>query len=247
MILYYTGTGNSEYVAKRLGQLLQESPVNLIRAIRAGENSRLYSEKPWVICTPTYAWRIPHVIEDWFSRSEFSGNKDVYFVLTCGDGVGKAGKYAERLCAKKGLNYKGLAKIVMPENYIAMFDAPDEKEAMKIVAAADPVIDQLASEILELKEIAEAGQLAGGFLSSVVNDAFYRFAIRDRKFTVSDQCIGCGLCESLCPMGNIEITDHKPKWNGNCTHCMACICHCPQKAIEYGKKSVGQVRYVCPK
>lgn len=33
-----------------------------------------------------------------------------------------------RFYKKKGWNYKGCAEIVMPENYIALFGAPEEAE-----------------------------------------------------------------------------------------------------------------------
>ena len=70
--------------------------------------------------------------------------------------------------------------------------------------------------------------------------------IKDKPFRVLDTCIGCGLCEKNCVMSNITMQDGRPVWNGNCTHCMACICGCPEAAIEYGKKSVGKPRYKCP-
>jgi len=41
----------------------------------------------------------------------------------------------------------------------------------------------------------------------------------------------------------VDLKDGKPVWGKQCTHCMACICYCPAKAIEYGKKSVGKPRY----
>lgn len=52
-------------------------------------------------------------------------------------------------------------------------------------------------------------------------------------------CVGCGLCERVCPLGNIALEGGKPAWRGTCTHCMACICRCPAEAIEYGKHSEG--------
>ena len=34
-------------------------------------------------------------------------------------------------------------------------------------------------------------------------------------------------------MNNIELVEGKPVWQGNCTHCMACIGGCPAGAIAY--------------
>ena len=61
-----------------------------------------------------------------------------------------------------------------------------------------------------------------------------------------DKCSGCGLCVQLCPLNNITLKNGKPVWGGGCTHCMACICSCPARAIEYGRKSRGKPRYFCP-
>lgn len=67
-----------------------------------------------------------------------------------------------------------------------------------------------------------------------------------KKFAVSDECVSCGKCASVCPLNNIVLTDGKPVWGADCTHCMACINSCAKKAIEYGKASVGKPRYHCP-
>ena len=62
-------------------------------------------------------------------------------------------------------------------------------------------------------------------------------------FTVSDSCVGCGLCAKLCPLNNIMITDGKPSWGSTCTHCMACLGNCPKEAIEYGERTVNKGKY----
>ena len=72
---------------------------------------------------------------------------------------------------------------------------------------------------------------------------FYRFFVKADAFRATDACIGCGKCVELCPLNNIRLENGKPVWGKNCTHCMACICHCPKEAIEYGKKSKGKPRY----
>lgn len=121
MILYFSGTGNSEYTAQRIGKEIDDEVITLFDKIRNTDYSDMKSERPWVIVVPTYAWRIPHIISNWLEKTNFSGNKKIYFVMTCGGNIGNAGKYLETLCAKKNMNYCGCAEIVMPENYIALF------------------------------------------------------------------------------------------------------------------------------
>lgn len=247
MILFFTGTGNSKYVAKRLGDKLNDEVIDLFEKIRNSDYSQISSERPLIFVSPTYAWQIPHILKKWIKKTEFTGCKDVYFVMTCGGEIGNAGKYCEKLCREKGFSFKGIKEIVMPENYIAMFGAPDKGKALMIIEKAEPEIDKAADIISKGGFIKENVNAIDKIKSSVVNLAFYPVCVKDSDFKVEDSCIGCGLCAKLCPLGNIEMRGGKPYWVGNCTHCMACICHCPKEAIEYGKASVGQPRYTCPK
>ena len=75
---------------------------------------------------------------------------------------------------------------------------------------------------------------------------YYRWFITTKKFRTEDSCIGCGKCEKVCPLGNIRMEKGLPQWGDRCTHCMACINFCPKDAIEYGKGSVGKIRYRGP-
>jgi NAD-dependent dihydropyrimidine dehydrogenase PreA subunit len=247
MILYFSGTGNSAYVAKQLGKQLSDEVFNLFNPIRNHDYSPLFSEKPWVIVTPTYAWQIPHVVKDWLLQTELTGSRDAYFVMTCGDDIGNAAKYNVTLCEKKNWIHKGTARIVMPENYIALFDAPDLETSKRIVTAASRVIKKTGDYVLQggnlpVKKITFKDKI----LSGPVNKGFNRFYVKANKFYTKDSCTGCGLCEQLCPINNIKMKDGNPVWGDYCTHCMACICGCPMEAIEYGKTSVGKVRYKCP-
>ena len=72
---------------------------------------------------------------------------------------------------------------------------------------------------------------------------FNRFQMSPKHFYATDSCISCKRCEKVCPVDNVKLREGRPVWGKNCTHCMACICYCPQEVIEYGKKSVGKPRY----
>ena len=244
MILYFSGTGNSNYVAKRIADALGDALVNLNDRIKASDTSLVETGERVIIVTPTYAWRIPRVVRDWLRKTELRGAKQVWFVMTCGSEIGNADKYNRELCTEKGLSCMGTAQIVMPENYIAMFNAPQAEQARRIVEQAEPALQKVLAQLRAGQEFSPLRDtLYDRFMSGPVNPIFYKFFVKAKAFTASSSCISCGQCVKRCPMNNVAIKDGKPVWGKNCTHCMACICYCPKEAIEYGKRSVGQPRY----
>ena len=246
MIYYLTGTGNSRHIAERIAHALNDTLISLNDRIKSGDITPLAVNGRLVLVMPTYAWRIPRIVRDHLLRTELRGARETWFVMDCGSEIGNAAKYNKRLCADKGFTYMGTAQVIMPENYIAMFDAPQEPEAARIIEAASPSIDEAARKISEGFEFAAPrNNLYDRFMSTAVNPAFYALFVKADKFRADDKCIGCGKCARLCPLNDISIVDGRPVWGKNCTHCMACICHCPTGAIEYGRKSLGKPRYHC--
>ena len=244
MVLYFSGTGNSRYIAKRIADALRDNLFGINDRIKSNDTSPVESDSRLVIVTPTYAWRIPRIVRNWLLKTDFPNGKQVWFVMDCGSEIGNAAKFNRELCEKKHLTYMGTAQIVMPENYIAMFNAPTASESRKIIAAAEPDIDRVIASIKESKSfVPPRNNLYDRFMSGPVNSIFYSVAVKSKDFAAGSACIGCGKCAELCPLNNITLENGKPVWGANCTHCMACICYCPTKAIEYGKKSAGKPRY----
>ena len=128
------------------------------------------------------------------------------------------------LCKEKGLRFKGLKGIVMPENLITMFKAPESDEAERIIEKAAPEIEKAAQLIKEGRAFEKTKYNFLGFLESELsNPLFYKAAIKPEKFYSTDECIGCGICASKCVMGNIRMENDRPVWGDNCTQCMACL------------------------
>lgn len=259
MIFYFSGTGNSQLAAKQIAEITKDDIISINQQLRQrsihqsrhheapsrqGAHSSFYSEKPLVFVAPTYAWRMPRVVSQWIRETGFEGNKDAYFVLTCGGSCGNGAVYAKRICAEKGLHFRGFAPVLMPENYIALYETPDERESRSIIDKAKPCIDGLAMQIRHRKPFAESPVSFGDKLrSGLVNTLFYPLVVHDKGFNVTDDCVSCGKCAQRCPLVNIEIINKKPVWKGDCTHCMACIGGCPVNAIEYKSKTKGRNRY----
>ena len=145
---------------------------------------------------------------------------------------------------KSSCSIWGTAQIIMPENYIAMFNAPQKEQARSIVKQAEPALQKVLAQLKAGQEFPPPrDNLYDRFMSGPVNPVFYRFFVKADAFRATDACIGCGKCVELCPLNNIHQENGRPVWGKNCTHCMACICYCPKEAIEYGKKSKGKPRY----
>ena len=247
MIVYFTGTGNSRRAAQLLSSRLKQPAVDVFSHLREGRRLELQSDAPWIFVAPTYGWQLPHVFRDLILEANLQGSKDAYFVMTCGAGVGNAEKFLRQLCDKKGLTFKGLQPLVMPENYIAMFPVPDERASAVIIRKADKQLERavpLMAQGLSLP-VVKAG-LAGKAMSSLVNTVFTRGVVTAKPFYAKDTCIGCGKCVQVCPRNNVRLEAGRPVWSAECIHCMACISHCPTQAIEYGRKSVGKPRWQCP-
>ncbi|MGN1202438.1 MAG: EFR1 family ferrodoxin [Eubacterium sp.] len=247
MILCFSGTGNSAYAAKIISKVTNENILSINNYIKTEKSYDADKNERFIFVTPTYAWRIPKIVESWIKTIKQNGRHKAYFIMTCGGEIGNAEKYLRALCEKINIEFLGCAGIIMPENYIAMFDAPDEKEAIKIIEKAQPRINKIAQLIKDNKPLEETGvSITGKIYSSVVNAIFYPLFVHAGKFYATSSCIGCGKCEQLCPLNNISLPNGIPVWQDNCTHCMACICHCPVNAVEYGTKSKGKPRYTCP-
>lgn len=245
MILYFSGTGNSQFVALQLSQITADNEVvSINQYLKAGRKITIHSKGPLVFVAPTYCWRLPKVVEQWIMETNFKGSRDVYFVLTCGGSCGNAAVYAEKLCVKKGLRFRGLEQVVMPENYLAMFPTPSETECQAIMENSKPCIASLAERIQAGQSFSKPSvSLIGKLESGPVNPLFYALFVHDKGFTVSDRCISCEKCAFRCPLNNIAMAEGKPAWKGHCTHCMACIGGCPTEAIEYKTKSKDQHRH----
>ena len=100
MVLYFTGTGNSRYLARRIAEGLDMPLYDLNTCIKAGDTAPVQTGQDVVLVTPTYAWRIPRVVSQWLGNIELTGAERIWFVMDCGSEIGNAAKYNQQLAAQ---------------------------------------------------------------------------------------------------------------------------------------------------
>lgn len=242
MVLYFSGTGNSRYVAKKIAEVSGDEVISINRRLKAQDYSAVSSERPLVFVGPVYAGRLPRVMDDYIRKVNFTGTKRAYFIGTCAQTPWVTAEYVEKLCREKDFALLGFQSIIMPQGYIAGGGTQPKEVNDKILKEAEPKIEKIAETIRD-KQILPKEQPGKAIMSKILNPIMYSVMISAKGFSVTDKCTGCGKCEDRCPLNNVKLVDGKPSWGKDCTHCMACIAGCPAEAIEYGKKTQGKTRY----
>ena len=105
MIIYFSGTGNSKYVADMLSEQLNDQSIDAGKMIKSGIKGEFESKHPWVFVAPTYSWQLPHVFEKFIKESTFKGAKTAYFIMTCGGDIGNAQSQIINICNEIDLEY----------------------------------------------------------------------------------------------------------------------------------------------
>lgn len=246
MILYFSATGNTEYIAMELAKRLDDDCINLLNRIKNKDHTVLHSEKPFIICAPVYVCEMPRFMSSYLKKQTFSGNQNVYFIFTSGGYCGISGPLAKSMFKKKKMNYLGHAEFKMPRNYVAntaypMLSPEEIKERIQISCKK---IDSVVSDIQAGRELtARHVYLFEILVTLPFNPVWSKYKLRAKDFYSTDKCVGCGKCAKLCPLNNITLEVKKPVWGEACSHCMACIGNCPVEAIEYGNITQEKDKY----
>lgn len=246
MVLYFSASGNTEYIAKLLARELDDECEDLLEPIRTQDFTKVCSKKPFVICTPVYVCEMPGFVRDHIKRLPFRGSRKVYYVFTSGGYAGYAGGLAKKITRRKNMIYMGHAELTMPSNHIVSNAYPETRpeECRRRIRESTERIASIA------KTIKEGGQLksrhvflAEKLIILPVNPFWVRFMQPSKDFHATEKCVGCGKCSRVCPINNIHMEQKRPVWEKPCAHCMACILGCPFEAIEYADITQTKEKY----
>lgn len=246
MIFYFSGVGNSAWVAQSLAQRLNDTTFAITKY-----NDEEYIIKPGEsvgFVFPVYSWAPPKVVIDFINRLKINTPNYLYFVCTCGDDTGKTADVFAHTIEQRGWHCHAGYSIAMPNTYVSLpgfgIDS-DEIEKQKIEKAKIR-IEQIISDIKAQKRMTKYDCHEGSIprlKTYVINPLFTKYQLTTKPFYTTDACISCHQCEQKCPLHNITLVNGKPQWGNNCTQCEACFHICPTNAIQYGKYTKGKQQY----
>lgn len=225
MIFYFTGTGNSLYVAK----MLDTDIISIPQIIKKPE-LHFSADKIGIVC-PIYGHEMPAMVQDFIAKASFTTDY-FYLVLTYGARHGGAAELADQYIRKTGKKADYIASIEMVDNFLPAFDMNEQVNMEKPVEERLAQIKQdIAKRKCFIEKATEADKaIHAAYLARVNNGPPTIWS----DFLITADCIGCGICAKVCPGGCIHLENQFAIHNiEGCQACYACIHACPRMSIQF--------------
>jgi ferredoxin len=245
-IFYYTGTGNSLWVAKTLAQELGDTELLSIADWAPGRNG--VNAKVIGLVFPVHIWGLPGRIIQFVNQLKGRQPDYVFAIAVNAGQVANTLVQLKNILAQRGLKLSTGFEIKMPSNYIPWGGPGPKQKHNRRFEMAKIKISKIATAINgQNNDLIEKGPLWQRLLFTIFYKMLFSYVPKmDRKFWVDEKCNQCAICGKVCPSANITFQEGKPVWNHRCEQCFACLQWCPKEAIQYGKRTAKYERYHHP-
>lgn len=242
-LFYNSSTGNSLYVAKLIKD--QFNNCELVSMSKALKENRFEVDEDIIgFVYPIHCSGLPIVVGNFISKLKINQNAYVFAIGVTGGGGADISFAQINKLLQSGVRISNDCTIKYISNYMRAGRNPTEARAINAIKENESIlsnfIDSIKKKEMKTKEFKGGlGELGYKFWKD-----FYKN--KDKGFSVNNECIGCKICEKVCPVENIIMENNKPLWTGKCVDCMACINICPKEAINIGKHTIKKNRYLNP-
>ena len=242
VIYYFTGTGNTLSLARKTAEKL-EGEVELIPVAQFMQSEEAVSEDAAVRAAagkietgeagtvgfffPIYSSDAPWPMKAAVERMSLPEGAYLYAVADCNARYGLAYDVFNGLLdhlKHRTLDYAEVVK--MPGNCHES-NAAENQQRLELESFFTDLISRNVNHRF-------VGTMLNFYTEESSTEAT-RHKYDKTPFAVwnlaEDRCIGCGICERVCPMANITLVDGKPVFRDRCAYCFACFHFCPQQAL----------------
>lgn len=258
-IYYFSGTGNSLYVAKELQEGIPGTTIIPILSILDNKLIKTDAETIGFVF-PIYFGTIPSAVRKCIKKLNMDSAKYIFAIATYSNYAGLVKMRMDRLIKAKGRNLDQFFELAMtinsPTGIMPKFIPGYQKNVNEWVhhISKENVIN------VELESQKRISQIQQAIIDKEKNQESISFKFYLKRFVsklmdavensnakipyYSDEtCSGCGICEKVCLSKKIKLVNEKPVWQKDtkCYYCYACFNFCPTQSIlikdKYNLKS----------
>lgn len=246
-IYYFSASGNSLSLARKLGAQLEPSKIVSIPSV-INSAKEIKGDVVGIVC-PIYFHNMPHIVREFIMKIK---KVNYFFIVYAGAGdLGLCVKRTKKIFDAQKLKLSSLFNVRMPDNSTRYGEVTQEDQE-KLFEEADSKIGDIAAAVQGKEE--RWDENTSGLYHTYVNPGLMcKFVYKDIPkmdggFTADESCTGCSICQKVCPVGNITIIDSRPVWNRKdaCQACLACHNWCPNSAIHHSSTKDDVKRYRNP-
>lgn len=235
-IYYFSGTGNTEIVARLLGEEFKKKgcTVDITRIEDVLNNTvRQEMEKYALVGMgyPVHALNAPKIFFDFIEQLPFM-QKKVFTFRCSADPFMKGGTttMVRKRLHKKGYTVFYERLFVMPSNVLVGYA---DELIKQLYNAAVNKTGTMCEEVLSGKEFLQENDLLSQIIVRMFSGMEQAGApLFGKDLTVSDSCTLCNQCVKNCPTNNISRINDTITFGWNCILCMRCVYSCPENAIS---------------
>lgn len=237
-IYYFSGTGNSLYVANELKERIPETElipiVNLLNTDIIESNAKMVG-----IVFPIHLAMAPAPVIEFLKKLDLKSVEYIFGVATRAGSQHRAFTDVDSVLNKhdKGLDSYFTLNMASNDPKFEGWHPATTEEIADLESEVKNNLDHIQKIVINNEKSREKDtnftvpmslfSLLSLFLP--ILNRFYNI-----EFYSDSKCVGCRTCEVVCLSGKVEMINEKPVWQKDvqCFSCHACLNYCPEQAVQ---------------
>jgi ferredoxin len=246
-IYYFSGKGNSLYVARELQKRISDSSLISIVSLLPKDVIQTNGKSVGLVF-PVHALTIPIAVKQFLKKTDMRSAEYVFAIATRLGIIFKGFNKMEKLLKRQNKRLDSYFILNMYSNDVKdkQYKSPTKGDILQIESVVQKRLDSI-QRIIANKEISKEEDydylinlpynrpinylleklvVLGMTVSEYIGGVNYFCS--DSKYT------GCGICEKVCLSQKIKMIDKKPVWQKKvlCYMCYACVNYCPAQSVQ---------------